>query len=652
VSAGLGWLARASHVAGMLLLFGTLVCMRLAPGTGTAGIERWRKYWRRVALLLSATTLGLGVGVLAAQVATMENQAPWLDVALALLGETRFGSVWLARETLLLAVCLLLGIERAGLKSAGMPALLASGVALAITPLSGHSAAVEPAFPPLVAHAAHLLAAGAWWGSLPALAALLAASARGAVEPRAGVGVLRRFSALALPLMGAIVLSGVVLAVTHVERWPALLATRYGALLLAKLALLALALGMAAKLRWRLLPALRASADARLGHMCVQWIASEWLVAAGIVLIAAQLGQTIPARHDAIVWWLPFRFSVAATWDAPWTALRICGATALLIVSVVFVALVFARRLRRARALAAAGLLALGAAALALPALSVDAYPDTYRASNVAYQTISVAAGAELFAAHCTSCHGASGHGDGPLAKALPLPPADLTAPHTALHTAGDLFWWLTHGKPPGVMPGFADRLAEEDRWDLINFLRTLSSGYQARILEPHIARERPWLGAIDFAFTSQRGESSTLKDYRGRDAVLLVLFSLPASRSRQQQQAAAYGSLRASGMEVIAIPVAGAAVPDLPFPVVIEGAGETVRAYALLRRTLSNPDPRDSSRMPEHMELLVDRFGYLRARWRPDEGEGWDDLDLLKAQVAALAREPQLRPPPDDHVH
>ena len=51
-------------------------------------------------------------------------------------------------------------------------------------------------------------------------------------------------------------------------------------------------------------------------------------------------------------------------------------------------------------------------------------------------------------------------------------------------------------------------------------------------------------------------------------------------------------------------------------------------------------------------MEILVDRFGYVRGRWRPDEGEGWDNLALLEAQLAALAREPQVKPPPDDHVH
>jgi putative copper resistance protein D len=253
---------------------------------------------------------------------------------------------------------------------------------------------------------------------------------------------------------------------------------------------------------------------------------------------------------------------------------------------------------------------------------------------------------------HCSSCHGAGGHGDGPLAKNLPLPPADLTAPHTALHTAGDLFWWLTHGKPPGVMPGFAGQLTEEDRWDLINFLRTLSGGYQARILGVRIAPERPWLGAVDFAFTSQRGESSALKDFRGRNAVLLVFFSLPASRARLEQLAAAHASLRAAGAELIAVPVSGAGAQDVPFTRVVEGAAETVRAYALLRRTLSNPDPRDSSPAPAHMEILVDRFGYVRGRWRPDEGEGWDNLALLEAQLSALAREPQVKPPPDDHVH
>ena len=645
MTASLALLARALHVAGMLVLFGTLVCLHLTP----PGVAQWRRRWLRVALTLGIVTLTLGIGVLAAQVAAVESQAPWLEVTSRVLGESRFGAVWLAREGFLLSACLLLAFRRTAVGPT--LALIAAGAALVITPLSGHSAAVEPAAPLLVAHAAHLLLAGAWWGALPALAALLAGRAHGTVEAGAALVAFTRFSSLALPLMAGIVLSGTLLAITHIERWPALLATRYGVLLLVKIGLLALVLSMAARLRWQMLPALAAThADTRLGRSCFRWVAAEWLVAAAIVLVAAQLAQTVPARHDVIGWWLPFRFSVAATWDAPWTAVKVVSAGALLIVSLLLSTLALARRARRA-GWAAAGL-AIVAAALALPALSVDAYPDTYRSSSVPYQTISVAAGIELFAAHCASCHGAGGHGDGPLATNLPLPPADLTAPHTALHTAGDLFWWLTHGKPPGVMPGFAGQLTEEDRWDLINFLRTLSAGYQARILGVRIAPERPWLGAVDFAFTSQRGESSTLRDFRGRTAVLLVFFSLPASRARLEQLAAAHASLRAAGAELIAVPVSGAGVQDVPFTLVVEGATETVHAYALLRRTLSNPDPRDSSAAPAHMEILVDRFGYVRGRWRPDEGEGWDNLALLQAQLKALAREPQVKPPPDDHVH
>ena len=45
--------------------------------------------------------------------------------------------------------------------------------------------------------------------------------------------------------------------------------------------------------------------------------------------------------------------------------------------------------------------------------------------------------------------------GDGPGARGLAKPPADLTARHTADHTAGDLYWWLTHGIATGPMPAF-----------------------------------------------------------------------------------------------------------------------------------------------------------------------------------------------------
>ncbi len=52
---------------------------------------------------------------------------------------------------------------------------------------------------------------------------------------------------------------------------------------------------------------------------------------------------------------------------------------------------------------------------LATPVLAQDAGPD-------------LAAGQMLYDRHCSTCHGAAGEGNGPLAGALTLQPADLTA--------------------------------------------------------------------------------------------------------------------------------------------------------------------------------------------------------------------------------
>ena len=88
--------------------------------------------------------------------------------------------------------------------------------------------------------------------------------------------------------------------------------------------------------------------------------------------------------------------------------------------------------------------------------------------------------GRDLFVTHCAVCHGAGGRGDGPAAAGLLQRPADLTASHTADHTPGDIFWWVTHGLGL-AMPAFGERLSVEERWDLVNFVRTLARPLSAR---------------------------------------------------------------------------------------------------------------------------------------------------------------------------
>ena len=260
---------------------------------------------------------------------------------------------------------------------------------------------------------------------------------------------------------------------------------------------------------------------------------------------------------------------------------------------------------------------------VALPPMTVDAYPTTFRRSSVPYHVVSVASGAALFRTHCATCHGAGGRGDGPGGAGLPRPPADLTAPHTAQHTAGDMFWWLTHGIPAGGMPAFDAVLSEEERWDLINFIRTLAAGEQARQMTALVPPGRPWLVAPDFAIVVGPGPPRSLKDLRDRWMALLVLFTLPESRARLVQLAEAYNTLQALGTEIVAVPQGdGSDIirrlggrPPHPLPGDHRRRGRHRATYALLARGLG-PAPRGAP--PLHAEFLIDRQGYIRARWLP----------------------------------
>jgi putative copper resistance protein D len=93
-----------------------------------------------------------------------------------------------------------------------------------------------------------------------------------------------------------------------------------------------------------------------------------------------------------------------------------------------------------------------------------------------------------------------------------------------------------------------------------------------------------------------------------------------------------------------------------LPFPLVTDGAQEAAAAYLLFRRTLGNAGKTVLGEVPPHMELLIDRFGYVRARWLPQDGEeqndAWRDLQFLQRQIEQIHREPAILPPPDEHVH
>ena len=86
----------------------------------------------------------------------------------------------------------------------------------------------------------------------------------------------------------------------------------------------------------------------------------------------------------------------------------------------------------------------------------------------------SIARGAELFAINCKMCHGETGEGNGPIAPFLiKFRPADLTSPLIKAFSDGQIFMTITNGVPDR-MPPLNENLTVSERWDVVNFVRTL----------------------------------------------------------------------------------------------------------------------------------------------------------------------------------
>ena len=85
-----------------------------------------------------------------------------------------------------------------------------------------------------------------------------------------------------------------------------------------------------------------------------------------------------------------------------------------------------------------------------------------------------VAAGAEVFKTNCEACHGPQGHGDGPAGAALDPAPKNLADLQTQV---GDdyLFWRISTGKEGTSMVAWAGILTEEQIWQAVAFINTLT---------------------------------------------------------------------------------------------------------------------------------------------------------------------------------
>ncbi len=123
-------------------------------------------------------------------------------------------------------------------------------------------------------------------------------------------------------------------------------------------------------------------------------------------------------------------------------------------------------------------LLGLGAAAILLGVgLFIDAVNGMQAATQNAPVNVSrAAAGQQIYAQYCQTCHGEKGYGDGPSAASLPVQPFDLTT-HVLLHDEQYLHAVILDGR--GYMPAFGDRLSQDQILDLIAYTRLLARNAQ-----------------------------------------------------------------------------------------------------------------------------------------------------------------------------
>ncbi len=211
----------------------------------------------------------------------------------AILGGTSWGTAWIiggAAALVALASAMIAGrgASRAGWLVAAVAAL-AAAVAL---PLSGHAVAT-PHLSTLavVADTLHVLGAGGWLGTLlVTVVAGIPVTLRGApgARGREASALISAFSPVALFCAGLLVVTGVVAATLHLGSFGALWGSRYGQVLLVKLAVIAVLL-VVAFINWRILrPALgtdratrriRGSAIAELGLAVIVLVVTAVLVA-------------------------------------------------------------------------------------------------------------------------------------------------------------------------------------------------------------------------------------------------------------------------------------------------------------------------------------------------------------------------------------
>lgn len=625
---------RGTHLLALLLLLGTLLTLvaiapAAAPGDGAShAMARLRLLkLTRVAAGAALLTAGAWLVAQAIVIGSADSLSQALSVLWVVARKTRFGHVVMLR-------LLLLALTAALLHRPRWCQMLALGVvvlAAALQGLTGHAGAMGgvESRALITSETLHLVAAGSWLGALPALALLIATLPR-----QAAATACHRFAPIGLAAVLVLIGTALAQATALIGDVPGLVGTTYGHMALIKLGLFLALLAFALVNRFVLTTNLERG-DAMLARRAMlASIVAETCLGVGVVIAASFLASSVPALHEQPTWPFAWRPSLVAMADPD---LRHEVTNALIAVGAAVVIAVLGLVWRKPRwpaLIVAAAMLW-----LALPHLEpllVVAYPTSYATSPTNFAVGSIARGAPLFAAQCATCHGTTGHGDGPRAAGLPVRPADLTAPHLWDHTDGELYWWLTHGMdaPEGglAMPGFDKTLSADDRWALIDYIRAHNAG---AMMAAAGAWPRPVrVPELPLDCNGVAGDDST--NLTG--AVLRVIANADANPP------AAAPTPPQDGVRIIVLRLS----PDGTAPPVPgECAAATPAAWPAFA-ILAGMDPDALS----GSEFLVDPNLWLRQLWRPAHPGDQRAPDQLIAAIRQIVTHPITAQETGAHAH
>jgi putative copper resistance protein D len=289
--------ARWLHFASVMLLFGASLFpfYALPLQTTSVGLARARSAFR----LAASIALLSGIAWAAASLVNITGDVASLfdrDALTAFLFDTGFGRVWWLRLLLLLAMLVAAFIAARDMLARDLATLLvAASAALLLVSQAwiGHPAASLGGEGVLVTvgYAVHVLGAGAWLGGLIPLLLIMRAYPRGTLDHLVEFA-LRRFSALGMFAIAAILAGGLINAWARWNSLDILIASAWGKVLFAKLLGFAVLLILAAMNRFILMQRFASDASAR--NRLVHNVVAEQAGGVAILAAAAILGILPP----------------------------------------------------------------------------------------------------------------------------------------------------------------------------------------------------------------------------------------------------------------------------------------------------------------------------------------------------------------------